>query len=194
MPVGNTGKVYIQTCQEALQDLTCGSLFMGGCCNKLYARRLFDDVRFDTALKLSEDELVNFQVFSKVKTIVYWDVCKYNYLDSVTSACRNTHMLRRAQDHLDVANRIYQCNMFAELEAMLRRKQLNTQLEYYKALLYTKNMDQKELKKTSQAIAALCETGLHFSIKQKWMYRIMRVSPWVFRVVYGVYDRIRVVE
>ena len=193
-PVGNTGKVYVQTCQQALQELTCGSLFMGGCCNKLYSRRLFDDVRFDTALKLSEDELVNFQLFSKVETIVYRDACKYNYFDSATSACRNTHMLRKAQDHLEVANRIYHKNCFSELEPMLRRKQLNAQLEYYKALLYESDVDKAELQKASRRIDALRKTGVQFSRKQKWMYRLMRMSPWAFRITYGIYDRIRVIE
>lgn len=193
-PVGNTGKLYVQTCREALQELTCGSLFMGGCCNKIYARRLFDGVRFDTGLKLSEDELVNFQLFFQVDTIVYWDVCKYNYLDSVTSACRNTHMLRKAQDHLEVANRIYQYNTIPELEPMLRRKQLNSQLEYYKALLYEKNVDKAELLRTSRCIDDLRGTGLKFSRKQKWMYRVMRICPRGFRILYGIYDSIRVID
>lgn len=193
-PVGNSGKVYIQNRREALLELTCGSLIMGGCWNKLYARWLFDGVRFDTRLKLSEDEWVNFQLFSKVETIVYRDVCKYNYLDSITSACRTTNMLRKAQDHLQVANRIYQYNTLVELEPDLRKKWLNAHLEYYKALLYEKNVDKAELLKTSRQIDSLLKTGLTFSRKQMWMYRIMRLSPWTFRVLYGLYDQIRVIE
>lgn len=193
-PVGNTGKVYVQSRAEALYELTCGSLFMGGCCNKLYARDLFDGIRFDTKLKLSEDELVNFQVFNRVDTIVYQDVCKYNYLDSATSACRNTCSLRKAQDHVEVADRLLRMNQLPELESALGRKKLSTMLEMYKALLREPCRDHTRLKETAKYIRLLQKNGIEISHKQKLMYTLMRICPPAFRLLYGIYDRIRVID
>ena len=193
-PVGNTGMVYVQSQVEALRELTCGNLFMGGCCNKLYARELFEGIRFDTALKLSEDELVNFQVFSRVDTIVYQDVCKYNYLDSTTSACRNTHSVRKALDHVEVAERIFLLNQHQELEPALRRKKLSAYLELYKALLREPRRDRTQLLETAAQISRLRREGAAFSRKQKLMYGLMRTCPPVFRLLYGAYDRIRVID
>lgn len=193
-PVGNTGRIYVQSQAEALRELTCGSLFMGGCCNKLYARELFEGIRFDTALKLSEDELVNFQVFSRVDTIVYQDVCKYNYLDSTTSACRNTHSVRKALDHVEVAERIFLLNQHQELEPALRRKKLGAYLELYKALLQEPRRDRTQLCDTADQISQLRREGAAFSWKQKLMYVLMRICPPVFRLLYGAYDRIRVID
>lgn len=193
-PVGNTGAVFVQSQVEALRELTCGRLFMGGCCNKLYARELFEDVCFDTTLKLSEDELVNFQLFSRTEPIVYQDVCKYNYFDSDTSACRNTHSQRRAQDHMDAAERIWALNRHPELVQPLRNKRLSAHLEMYKALVYESNRDRNLMKKTAAQIRSLLEEGATFSRKQKVMYALMRICPPAFRLLYGAYDRIRVID
>ena len=192
--VGNTGTVYVQSQAEALRELCCGSLFMGGCCNKLYIRDLFKGIRFDTGLKLSEDELVNFQVFSRVNTIVYQDICKYNYLDSATSACRNTHSVRKALDHVEVAERIFLLNRHQELESALRRKKLSAYLELYKALLREPRRDRTQLRKAADQISRLRREGAAFSRKQKLMYGLMRTCPPAFRLLYGAYDRIRVID
>lgn len=193
-PVGNTGRIYVQSSGEALRELSCGNLFMGGCCNKLYVRELFDGIRFDTGLKLSEDELVNFQVFSRADTIVYQDICKYNYLDSVTSACRNTHFVRKSSDHVEVAERIFRMNRYPELEPALRDKRLSAYLELYKALLYESRRDRVRLRETAEQIQRLRKEGAVFSRKQKLMYALMRNCPPLFRLLYGAYDRIRVID
>lgn len=193
-PVGNTGKTYLHSQPEALRELTCGSLFMGGCCNKLYSRELFDGIRFDPSLKLSEDELVNFQVFSRVDTIVYRDVCKYNYVDSATSACRNTNLLRKARDHVEVAERIFALNCHPELVVPLRNKRIGAYLELYKALLYTPQRDKLQLQETAEQIRQLKEDGAEFSREKKIMYILMRSCPPAFRLLYGLYDRIRVID
>lgn len=194
IPVGNTGEIFVQSRTEALRELTCGSLFMGGCCNKLYARALFDDVRFDTSLKLSEDELVNVQVFSKVDAIVYQDVCKYNYLDSTTSACRNTHSLRRAQDHVEVAQRILDMNIIPELELPLCRKLQGACLQYCKSLICEKSRNRELLGELYQRIEWLRGKGAELSAKERMMYGLMRRCPPVFRLFYGLYDKVRVIE
>lgn len=193
-PVGNTGKTYLHSQPEALWELACGSLFMGGCCNKLYSRELFDGIRFDPSLKLSEDELVNFQVFSRVDTIVYRDVCKYNYVDSVTSVCRNTNLLRKARDHVEVAERIFALNRHPELVTPLRNKRIGAYLEQYKALLYTSQRDKLQLQETAEQIRRLKEDGAEFSREKKFMYILMRSCPPAFRLLYGLYDRIRVID
>lgn len=193
-PVGNTGKIYLHTQVEALRELTCGSLFTGGCWNKLYSRELFDGIRFDPSLKLSEDELINFQVFSRVDTIVYRDVSKYNYVDSTTSACRNTNLLRKARDHVDVAERIFSLNHHPELVASLRNKRLGAYLELYKALLYAPQRDKLQIHETAEQIRRLKEEGAEFSREKKFMYMLMRSCPPAFRMLYSLYDRIRVID
>lgn len=193
-PIGNSGKIHIQSQVDALRELTCGSLFMGGCCNKLYDRELFEGVRFDTSLKLSEDELVNFQVFDRTESIVYQDVCKYNYLASETSACRNTPSLRKAQDHVKAAERIWELNRHPELEQPLRNKRLGAWLEQYKALVYEGCKDRELMNSTASQIHRLIRAGAVLSWKQALVYGLIRVCPAAFLLLYGIYDRIRVIE
>lgn len=78
-PIGNSGQVYPQSRTEALRCLLTGRLFVGSCWTKLYARRLFDVVRFPSGIRTNEDMLVNFRVFSRAENSVFIDVCKYNY-------------------------------------------------------------------------------------------------------------------
>ena len=113
---------------------------------------------------------------------------------SDTSACRNTHSLRRALDHVEAAERIWVLNRHPELEQPLRNKRLSAYLELYKALVYGSRRDQNLMEKTSEQIRGLLEEGAAFSRKQKVMYALMRICPPAFRLLYGAYDRIRVID
>ena len=137
---------------------------------------------------------MNVQVFSKVDAIVYQDVCKYNYLDSTTSACRNTHSLRRAQDHVEVAQRILDMNIIPELELPLCRKLQGACLQYCKSLICEKSRNRELLGELYQRIEWLRGTGAELSAKEKMMYGLMRRCPPVFRLFYGFYDKVRVIE
>lgn len=191
-PIGNSGSVFVQSREEALTCFAEGRLFIGSCWNKLYARDLFEGIRFCSNFKVSEDLLVNFQVFCKVDRTVFADVCKYNYLTSDTSACRNVPSVKQAQDHLAVDRILKGLNDCTNLKDLMEQRILHSLLSYYKALLYTHHPDTSLLKNISDEINALSRRGYTFSPKNKFMYFMMLHFPLCFKIMYRIYDRIRV--
>ncbi|MBQ8830080.1 MAG: glycosyltransferase [Oscillospiraceae bacterium] len=190
--VGNSGKVYVQTREEALDCFISGRLFVGSCWTKLYAKELFNDVRFSADIKTSEDMLVNFQIFGKVDTSVFYDVCKYNYLISDTSSCINTPAMRRARDLLSVNRRMLEINVCDSLKTKLERRVLSALLSCYKATIYMQDVDKKEQQKLALEIKSMRERGTDVSFKSKFVYAMMRYCPRVYKFAYKIYDRVRV--
>ena len=73
-------------------------------CVFMYRRRVIDNIRFEVG-KTSEDIMFNFQVFNKVKTLVFSnDELYYYYYNpkSISNGCVKAHML----DYLEMKNRI----------------------------------------------------------------------------------------
>lgn len=191
-PVGNSGKRYIQTREESLECFLAGKLYIASCWNKLYARHLFDNVRFRQDLKMSEDLLVNIALFSKAERSVFQDVCKYNYVTSETSACRNTPSLKKAADHLTVAREL--CERFAvdPLLPLAQKRLMNALISAYKAQVFAPRPNKTIQKQLDTEIRSMLAGGMMLSKKARLEYIMMRYLPAVYKPLYSAYDRIRV--
>lgn len=95
-----TGRRVQQNTAAGLTDLLDGAFVEPGLCNKLYSRRLFDavlrDGRMPLDIRINEDLLMNFYLFSQAEHSVFEDRCKYRYLVRPTSASRqkmNAHKI-----------------------------------------------------------------------------------------------------
>ena len=191
-PIGNSGQVYPQSRPEALRCLLAGRLFVGSCWTKLYARRLFDVVRFPSGIRTNEDMLVNFQVFSQVEKSVFADVCKYNYLTSETSSCIRTPQRKRAEDLLTVNRRMLAENVCPDLMDILEKRVLGSLFSCYKASAYEPKSDRLWQGELEAQIKEMHGRGYRFSRRTGLEYRLLRHLPGVYKFAYGIYDRIRV--
>ncbi len=191
-PIGNTGKRHVQTRDEALECFLAGKLYIASCCNKLYSSRLFENVRFRQDIKMSEDLLVNIALFSKVDRSVFEDVCKYNYLTSETSACRNTPSLKKAADHVAVGREL--CARFAAepLLPLAKKRLMDALISAYKAQVFAPRPDKNILKQLDTEIRSMVDSGTELSGKECLHYALMRYLPVIYRPLYSAYDRIRV--
>ena len=79
-----SGKVLEQDQQKGIIDLLEGKLVEPGLWNKLYHRslieRLMQDSRMDQNVRINEDLLMNFLLFSYACKSVFRDECKYHYM------------------------------------------------------------------------------------------------------------------
>ena len=191
-PIGNSGQVSLQSREEALRCLLTGKLFVGSCWTKLYAHRLFEAVRFPSGIRTNEDMLVNFQAFSQVEKSVFIDVCKYNYLTSETSSCIRTPQRKRAEDLLTVNRRMLEENAVAEMEPILRSRVLGALFSCYKASCYEAKPDRAWQKQITDEIKVMHSRGQCFSRRTGLEYRLLRCVPGLYKIAYGIYDRIRV--
>lgn len=191
-PIGNTGGLHLHDTVQALECLLTGRLFVGSCWTKLYARKLFDSVRFPAGIRTNEDMLVNFQLFSQVEGSAFLDVCKYNYLTSETSSCIRTPQRKRAEDLLTVNRRMLSGNTLQALEGILQRRVLGALFSCYKASAYETKPDRADQKRLAEEIGRMYSRGYRFSRRTELEYRLLRRLPGLYKFAYGIYDRIRV--
>lgn len=190
--IGNSGSVHVQSREEALRCFLTGKLFVGSCWTKLYARRLFETIRFPMGIRTSEDMLINFLLFQQVDQSAFRDVCKYNYLTSETSSCVRTPQRKRAEDLLTVNRRMLVENDCPALNDILQRRVLSAMLSCYKASAYEAKPDRAYQRSLAAQINQMQAAGYDFTRKSGMEYRLLRYLPGVYKLAYGIYDQIRI--
>lgn len=191
-PIGNSGMLHLHDGDQALKCLLTGKLFVGSCWTKLYARRLFEVVRFPAGIRTSEDMLVNFRLFRQVEKSAFLDVCKYNYLTSDTSSCIRTPQRKRAEDLLTVNQKMLEENDCPDLSRILQDRVLSAQFSCYKASAYESKPNRAYQRKLTGQIAEMHRNGYRFGRRTTLEYRLLRYLPGVYKFIYGIYDRIRI--
>ncbi|MBA4384754.1 MAG: hypothetical protein C0410_08460 [Anaerolinea sp.] len=79
IPMHGTASIKVYENIEGLQEFILGRKIEPGLWNKLYKRKLFDNLRLDESLKINEDFLLNYYLFKISNSTVFHDVCKYHY-------------------------------------------------------------------------------------------------------------------
>ena len=74
----NTGILEKQDKATALRELLSGNKIEPGLCNKLFHKSLFDGLVMPLDIRINEDLLMNFYLFSQVKQTVFDDWCPYH--------------------------------------------------------------------------------------------------------------------
>lgn len=106
-----TGRVVVQNGETAVEDLLRGDFVEPGLCNKLYRRELIErflaEKRMDWTIRINEDLLMNFLLFSMSGKAVFRDECLYHYMRRKGSACSAEVQPYKLLDPQRVMHRIY---------------------------------------------------------------------------------------
>ena len=88
----NTGLIAKQDKTTVIRELLSGSTIEPGLCNKLFHKPLFHNLLHSdimpTDIKINEDLLMNFYLFSAAEQAVFEDWCPYHYIVREGSASR----------------------------------------------------------------------------------------------------------
>ena len=88
----NTGLLAKQDRTTAIRELLSGAMIEPGLWNKLFHKTLFHSLlqvgAVDTSIKINEDLLMNFYLFSAAEQTVFEDWCPYHYIVREGSASR----------------------------------------------------------------------------------------------------------
>lgn len=190
--VGNNGKILVQDKEDALDCLLSGKYFTGGMWNKLYLSDLFNnDIRFNESIKINEDILVNFQLFSKAETLVYSDLCLYNYYNYPSSSTSTTNIERKLRESLYVAETIYENSVGESFEKSALDKLAYASLLLYRHLIINNTNNKKEKKELKNKIKNYLKRNCYSSKNKKISALLALYFPLVFKAVYCIYDRVR---
>lgn len=193
----DTGKYEVLNKKDGLIALLTGNYIEPSLCNKLFRKHLFDcilsvDNKIDLSIKLTEDLLVNYHLFSAAEKTVYEDFCGYKYLVRENSSSNRKLNIHRLIDPMRVTQILLQETQYDnDLNAIIRRKYVR-ELISLSTIPVTAN---KEL------VAPIHKQRLHelrknlFSFvkdsgidkKLKLMAIVTAFSPALYRKIHSVY-------
>lgn len=188
--IHDTKKIYLQSQNEAIECLLGGKLFVGSLWNKLYLKKVFDDIYFDENIKINEDILANYYVLKKIKRSVFYDVAKYNYYARNNCASFKVPEEKKIIDCREVAKRIYIDSIGKDWEKVSKERYLNMLINEYRYHLYvSKNKEKqnsvKKIIKENVKNIKIYNRNLRINIK------LISNMPIIYKYIYLIYDKIR---
>lgn len=140
----NTGNLVLQDNLSGIKDLLEGSFVEPGLCNKLFNRKLFNNLLnenlIDMSIKINEDLLVNYFLFKESQKSVFIDQCKYHYIVRSNSASRSKLNKNKIYDPIKVKNIILN-DINEELQAIAKKVYIRTIINVYNSLILEKSKE-----------------------------------------------------
>ena len=189
----NSGCLVQQDRTTGLKALLDGSLVEPGLWNKLFHKTLFHSLLHNEVMnidiKINEDLLMNYFLFSESRLSVFEDICKYHYIVRGNSASRlklNEHKIydpiRVKEIILKMADR--------ELLQSAQKAYLSTCINVYNSLALENGGDYLPEKKKVRNIILECKKWIPFlSRKQQLLAKLICYVPVIYPTVYGIYAR-----
>ena len=186
----NTGRLVKQDREAGLKDLLSGSFIEPGLCNKLFRNTLFHSLLHDSLMpediKINEDLLMNYFLFSNSKLSVFEDVCKYHYIVRNSSALR-VNNVHRIYDPIRVKQIILE-HSDEGLKPYAKRAYIDTCLNVYNSLAAEKGNEFEHDKEKVRKLLTdeKSDFGL-LSPKRRLLANFAAVVPRLHRAIYGYY-------
>ncbi len=189
----NTGRLVKQDKPTGLKDLLDGSYIEPGLCNKLFHKTLFHsllhDHTMDTSIRINEDLLMNFILFSEAKQSVFEDVCKYHYLVRSSSASRAPLNNNKIYDPICVKQKILRLNV-DDVKEYAEKAYIGTCVNVYNSLMLERTEkfldDEVEVRKLIQNRKEWISL---LSKKQQILADLILYLPKVYKPVYRFYAK-----
>ena len=188
----NTGCLVQQDKIAGLKDLLDGSLIEPSLCNKLFRKTLFCGLlhnQIDKSIKINEDLLMNYILFSEANTAIFQDVCKYHYLVRNTSASRKSLNKYKIFDPIRVKQIILDMNINNMAEATMKAY-IKTCINVYNSLVLDKTGQFiKEQKKIRELIQEHKKWVSFLNGKQHFLASFILYCPIVYKPIYRLYAK-----
>jgi glycosyltransferase involved in cell wall biosynthesis len=189
----NSGCLVQQDKLTGLKDLLAGSLVEPGLCNKLFHKTLFHSLlhsgMMHTDIKINEDLLMNYILFSGSRLSVFEDVCKYHYIVRENSATRSKLNEHKIFDPIRVKKLILEsCDK--EIYDSASRAYISTCINVYNGLMLEKGGTYSvEEKKVWKLIMHHKKFILKLGIKQHLLADLILLFPIIYKPLYRLYVR-----
>ena len=187
--VHNSGVLRLQDTLTGVRDLLDGGLIESSLCTKLFRRELFEGLGdfMDPSIRINEDTLMNYYLFSKSKQSVYEDFCPYFYLLRQGSASYKVLHEHSIFDPIRVRQKIQE-HCVPELKEDAKIALLRNLLFGYAQLAV--NMDRQYDDFRARVRAFLRAEKEHFHLlskRNRILANLVCTAPWLFTLAYNVY-------
>lgn len=188
----NTGLLAQQDKITALKELLSGSRIEPGLCNKLFHKTLFQSLLHGEAvpldIKINEDLLMNYRLFSAAEQTVFEDWCPYHYIVRNTSASRAKPNLHKIYDPIKVKEIIRQDSP-VELHKAAQQAYINTCINTYHALLMEGAEYEGDLRRVHELLEKEANDFSLLGRKRQMMASMIAYTPVLYRPIYAMYSR-----
>jgi glycosyltransferase involved in cell wall biosynthesis len=188
----NTGLLAQQDKITALKELLSGSRIEPGLCNKLFHKTLSQSLLHGETvpldIKINEDLLMNYRLFSAAKQTVFEDWCPYHYIVRSTSASRAKLNPHKIYDPIRVKEIVRQ-DALTELHDAAQQAYINTCINTYHALLMEGTGYEDDLRKVHELLVKEAASFSLLGLKRKLMASMIAYTPMLYRLIYAVYSK-----
>ena len=188
----NTGLLAQQDKITALKELLSGLRIEPGLCNKLFHKTLFRSLLHGGAvpldIKINEDLLMNYRLFSEAERTVFEDWCPYHYIVRSTSASRAKLNPHKIYDPIKVKEIIRQ-SASAELHDAAQQAYISTCINTYHTLLTAGAKYKDDLRKVHELLTQEADDFFLLGRKRRLMANMIVHTPVLYRPIYAVYSR-----
>lgn len=188
----NTGLLVQQDKITALKELLSGLRIEPGLCNKLFHKTLFRSLLHGGAvpldIKINEDLLMNYRLFSEAERTVFDDWCPYHYIVRSTSASRAKLNPHKVYDPIKVKEIIRQ-SAPAELHDAAQQAYISTCINTYHTLLTAGAKYKDDLRKVHELLTQEADDFFLLGRKRRLMANMIVHTPVLYRPIYAVYSR-----
>ena len=188
----NTGLLAQQDKITALKELLSGLRIEPGLCNKLFHKTLFRSLLHGGAvpldIKINEDLLMNYRLFSEAERTVFEDWCPYHYIVRSTSASRAKLNPHKIYDPIKVKEIIRQ-SAPAELHDAAQQAYISTCINTYHTLLTAGAKYKDDLRKVHELLTQEADDFFLLGRKRRLMANMIVHTPVLYRPIYAVYSR-----
>ena len=178
---------------QAILEMNQYRLFDMGAWSKLYAKELFDDLRFPEG-KLSEDFYIMYKIFDRAQRISYVAAPCYNYLQRKNSISRNVNINHDFEDAAKEQME-YLDEKYPEMAVIGHTAHASSALTVYDFYLKNGVACPKEkieyfmgiVKKNTDYIAK----AAHLSKSKKIQFKLFCTNLFVYNVVFLLYRKVK---
>lgn len=186
----NTGCLEKHGRVAALKELLSGARIEPGLWNKLFRKKLFEGILevMDASIKINEDLLMNYMLFSNAAVSVFEDFCPYHYMVRSSSASKAKISKNIIYDPIKVKQLI--CDMSCdEMKNDAIGAYISTCIKSYsKLILYNGGNDDKKYIRT-----LIVEQHRNFYLlnkRKKILAKIIYWVPFLYPCMYLVYSKV----
>ena len=184
----NTGYFAKQDRTMALRELLSGKRIEPGLCNKLFHQSLFKDLTMPLDIRINEDLLMNYYLFSAAKQTVFDDWCPYHYIVRNSSSSRAKLNEHKIYDPIRVKELIRQ-TASDELQEDARRVYVNTCVNTCHVLMNAGEEYQADLQKVHALLKKETDSFRFLGKRRAVIAWLMVATPDIYRHIYAVYCR-----
>lgn len=190
--VHNSGTLRQQDNLTGMRDLLDGGLIESSLCTKLFRKELFDGLTnfIDPAIKINEDYLMNYYLFSRAKQSVFEDFCPYCYLLRQGSASYKVLHEHSIFDPIRVRQIILE-HCVPEMKQDAKIAQLRNLLFGYAQLAVNPDKQYDSFRARVRKLLQEEKNNFHLlSKRNKLLANMICTAPWMFTIAYNFYVKV----